>query len=126
MTNEKEEIGFDYGLNSCRKCGKGRTREDHDGCIGTLNAPNIMNACCGHGNDNAAYVQFWDEPRISGTKAIKYIDNSQDSKGKLRKRWLSSRVSRFRFTFPHRNMMLKERISLILSLRRERDNINNP
>jgi len=59
----------------CIKCKKGPTKEGHDGCIGTLPSPTVMNACCGHGRDECAYVQFWDEPRISGAEALKYIDN---------------------------------------------------
>lgn len=64
-----------YGI--CAKCMKGPTKEGHDGCIGTLPAPNVMNACCGHGRDSAAYVQFWDEPRISGSEAIRYIEDNR-------------------------------------------------
>ena len=60
-----------YG--TCVKCGKGPTREGHDGCIGTLPSPNVMNACCGHGRDESAYVQFWNSPRISGCEALEYI-----------------------------------------------------
>jgi len=62
---------------TCVKCKKGPTREGHDGCIGTLPATNVMNACCGHGCDSGAYVQFWDEPRISGAEAIRYIEDNR-------------------------------------------------
>ena len=40
----------------CGKCKKGPTKEGHDGCLGTL--PGVMNACCGHGDINDAYVMF--------------------------------------------------------------------
>lgn len=43
---------------SCGHCGKNDTVEGHDGCLGTI--PNIMNACCGHGNPREAYIQHWD------------------------------------------------------------------
>lgn len=43
---------------TCAKCMKGPTKEGHDGCLGTLSG-NIMNACCGHGNDRMAYIQYW-------------------------------------------------------------------
>jgi len=43
----------------CVKCKKGPTKEGHDGCLGTLPG-NIMNACCGHGNDRQAYIQYGD------------------------------------------------------------------
>ena len=46
-----------YGKPVCDHCGLKRTKEGHDGCIGTLDG--VANACCGHGEINAAYVQFW-------------------------------------------------------------------
>jgi len=60
----------------CGYCGKGRTEEGHDGCLGTLE--NVVNACCGHGNKNEAYVQF-DDNTIRGNEAIKYIAESKAS-----------------------------------------------
>lgn len=53
----------------CIKCGKGPTKEGHDGCLGTLPGQ-IMNACCGHGTKSCAYIQYWDRSRISGDDAI--------------------------------------------------------
>ncbi len=53
----------------CAKCKKGPTREGHDGCLGTLPGP-VMNACCGHGNDSQAYIQYWGGKRISGSGAV--------------------------------------------------------
>lgn len=60
----------------CEKCGKGPTDKGHDGCLGTLPG-NIMNACCGHGNDDQAYIQYcsgagdWTEVRhITGPEAV--------------------------------------------------------
>lgn len=44
------------GKPSCNHCGLQRTKEGHDGCIGTLE--NVRNACCGHGDTPVAYVQF--------------------------------------------------------------------
>ncbi len=52
----------------CAKCKKGPTKEGHDGCLGTL--PGVMNACCGHGNDSQAYIQYWSGGRIAGDEAI--------------------------------------------------------
>jgi len=67
-----------YG--TCAKCGKEPTKEGHDGCIGTLPSKKVMNACCGHGDDYMAYVQFWDSPRISGQEAINYIKLEKEIK----------------------------------------------
>lgn len=59
-----------YGI--CAKCKKGPTDDGHDGCLGTL-AGDIMNACCGHGNDRQAYVQFSQLASCSGNAAIVWI-----------------------------------------------------
>lgn len=56
-----------YGI--CKKCKKGPTKEGHDGCLGTLPGL-IMNACCGHGNDRLAYIQYWSGKRIASNEAI--------------------------------------------------------
>ena len=44
--------------------------EIYDGCIGKLSG-NVMNACCGHGDDRAAYIQYWGGHRIAGDAAIR-------------------------------------------------------
>ncbi len=46
----------------CGKCGKKDTPEGHDACLGTI--PGVMNACCGHGNDGEAYIDYWDGRRF--------------------------------------------------------------
>jgi hypothetical protein len=67
-----------YAKETCGHCGIKRTPEGHDGCIGTL--PNIMNACCGHGENKAAYVQFLGKERLEGKEALDYIkDNKSGS-----------------------------------------------
>lgn len=53
----------------CAHCKKPPTPEGHDGCLGTLPEP-IMNACCGHGNDDQAYIQYWGGKRIAGREAV--------------------------------------------------------
>lgn len=52
----------------CSNCGKDRTKEGHDGCLGELIG--ITNACCGHGKKNEAYIQFLDGTGIYGEDAI--------------------------------------------------------
>lgn len=61
-----------YGI--CGKCKKRPTLEGHDGCLGTLPSPYIMSACCGHGNDNAAYIQYYSRVIIRGKEAIQEIN----------------------------------------------------
>ena len=52
----------------CAHCGRERTEEDHDGCLGTLIG--LANACCSHGEIHSAYVQFFDGTCIRGEDAI--------------------------------------------------------
>ncbi len=42
----------------CGKCGRERTSEGHDACLGTI--PGVMNACCGHGGSTRPYMQLLD------------------------------------------------------------------
>lgn len=51
----------------CGKCGEPFTPEGHDPCLGTL--PGVMNACCGHGEEREAYVQFSKRVRVGGKAA---------------------------------------------------------
>jgi len=46
-----------YVNNKCILCSKERTAKGHDPCLGTIPGP-VKNACCGHGNIEAAYIQF--------------------------------------------------------------------
>lgn len=55
----------------CGHCLKDNTKEGHDYCLNTL--PNVMNACCGHGIIDEAYIQFQNRDIIRGEKTIKWI-----------------------------------------------------
>lgn len=46
----------------CGKCGQEDTPEGHDACLGTI--PNVVNACCGHGDDSIAYIDYQDGKRF--------------------------------------------------------------
>jgi len=52
---------------ACGYCLKANTKEDHDGCLGILHG--VMNACCGHGQINEAYIQFSDGNIVRGILA---------------------------------------------------------
>ena len=52
----------------CGHCKKYNTEEGHDRCLGTL--PGVMNACCGHGRKNEAYIQFLNGKSIHGNLAF--------------------------------------------------------
>jgi hypothetical protein len=53
----------------CGYCGKKDTAEGHDNCLGTLPKAIVMNACCGHGQINEAYIQFLNGTIIKGKLA---------------------------------------------------------
>ena len=55
----------------CGKCGEPNTKEGHDACLGAI--PNVMNACCGHGDDRCAYIQFNDGIIIRGDAVFEHI-----------------------------------------------------
>lgn len=55
----------------CGECGKGRTPEGYDGCIGKIEG--AVNACCGHGNPPEAYIQYPDNIRVSGFEALRIM-----------------------------------------------------
>lgn len=48
----------------CGFCRLPNTEQGHDGCLGTIDG--VMNACCGHGSVNEAYIQYENGDRISG------------------------------------------------------------
>ena len=71
-SDTKEPTIGNWQNRPCGICGKFPTKEGHDACLNTL--PGIMNACCGHGNDSEAYVQFLDEFSIHGEDAIAILE----------------------------------------------------
>jgi len=62
------DVLFDWEKEPCDNCGKYKTYEGHDGCMGELDG--IVNGCCGHGRVGRAYVQFWDGTVVSGEDAV--------------------------------------------------------
>lgn len=71
-SDTKESTAGKWQERNCGHCGLFSTPEGHDGCLGTL--PNVMNACCGHGLENDAYIQFWDRSVVRGSKAINLMN----------------------------------------------------
>ena len=67
----KESVPKTWMDRPCGYCGKENTPEGHDGCLGTL--PGVMNACCGHGEQEDAYVQFLDGKSIHGKNALQIM-----------------------------------------------------
>ena len=52
----------------CAHCGLSCSPSGDDPCIENL--PNVMNACCGHGKPEDAYVQFSPTHWVGGTEAL--------------------------------------------------------
>ena len=68
FSDTKESTDSTQHDRSCGHCQKPYTKEGHDGCLGTLKG--LMNACCGHGENRDAYVQFLDKTSIHGEDAV--------------------------------------------------------
>lgn len=66
-----EPTASTWRFRPCGHCGQPSTLEGHDACVGTL--PEITNACCGHGQTTAAYVQFDDGSWIGGRLAVTFL-----------------------------------------------------
>ncbi len=77
-SDTKEPVAETHTTKPCGNCGKGYTKEGHDGCIGTL--PNVMNACCGHGITADAYIQYWDRIRVGGQEALDEMEKLKNGK----------------------------------------------
>lgn len=52
----------------CGHCGLPNTPTGHDGCLGEL--PGVVNACCGHGCEDEAYIQFADGRELRGRDVL--------------------------------------------------------
>lgn len=62
----------------CGYCGRENTDLGHDGCLGTI--PGILNACCGHGVIEEAFVQFSDGFTVEGVKALQLVGREDVTK----------------------------------------------
>ncbi len=66
-------VAATWETRACGHCNMKNTPEGHDGCIGYL--PGVMNACCGHGESKAAFIQFTDGSIVQGLQAIERMNN---------------------------------------------------
>lgn len=71
FADTKEPTITTWKQRPCGHCGLHNTKEGHDGCLGTLNG--VMNACCGHGDVDDAYIQFSNGFIIRGIYAKRYM-----------------------------------------------------
>lgn len=54
--DDNSEVSKNWTTKPCGYCGLEFTKEGHDGCLGELDTNLVMNACCGHGDANDAYI----------------------------------------------------------------------
>ncbi len=54
---------------NCALCQIPDTPEGHDPCLGTI--PGVTNACCGHGDPVAAYIQLETGSHAQGMEALR-------------------------------------------------------
>jgi hypothetical protein len=69
FSDTKESTVETWQTRPCGHCGAHNTKEGHDGCLGTL--PGVINACCGHGAIEEAYIQFESGRIDRGLEAVK-------------------------------------------------------
>ena len=74
FADTQEPVELAWRMRDCGHCGKPNTPEGHDGCLGTL--PGVMNACCGHGQPQDAFVQFRGGTRLHDDGAIEFFKQS--------------------------------------------------
>ena len=75
----------------CGWCGYENTPEGHDGCLGTL--PGVRNACCGHGVDEDAYIQFQDGSELRGLEAGEMFKEMETAFARRLARFCRNRMS---------------------------------
>lgn len=56
----------------CGYCNLPNRVDEHDACLGEL--PGVMNACCGHGAEREAYIQFNSGEIVRGSHALTIAD----------------------------------------------------
>jgi hypothetical protein len=76
----------------CGHCSKDSTEHGHDGCLGTLK-PDVNNACCGHGVESDAYIQFTTGAELRGIHAAEAFE-SLISQGKENENLAKSKINR--------------------------------
>ena len=62
----------------CGICLEATGPSGYDPCIGEV--PGAINACCGHGNDDEAYIQY-SNTCLRGTEAVRQQHMQQENKG---------------------------------------------
>lgn len=56
FSDTNDPVSATWKVRPCGHCNIANTQGGYDGCIGRL--PGVMNACCGHGEPESAFIQF--------------------------------------------------------------------
>jgi hypothetical protein len=81
--SDNKQLVSENSERGCGNCGKAKTKDGYDGCIGWLPSRVVMNACCGHGDKNLAYIQFWDRECLIEDKALEVIEQLKNHQGRI-------------------------------------------
>lgn len=79
FSDTKESTIETHAKRPCGHCGMHKTKDEHDHCIANLKG--VDNACCGHGCDDDAYIQYSGGlilrggDAISAFKGLKSVDS---------------------------------------------------
>ena len=75
-TDTRQPTATTWQARPCGHCGQPNTSAGHDACLGTL--PGVDNACCGHGDERLAYIQYTNGTEKRGADALKaFQENTQ-------------------------------------------------
>lgn len=70
-TDTHQPTATTWQTRPCGHCGQPNTPEGHDACLGTL--PGVVNACCGHGDTQLAYIQYANGTEQRGAHALEAL-----------------------------------------------------
>lgn len=70
-----EKVKDVWQSRECGYCNEPNRPDGHDACIGELSG--VMNACCGHGLVNDAYIQYVDGSIVRGQQALDEMEDGE-------------------------------------------------
>jgi hypothetical protein len=76
-TDNNDETVLTWHGRDCGHCRLPNRPDGHDACLGEL--VGVMNACCGHGVDEQAYVQFADGSTVHSNDALRIFETKKEA-----------------------------------------------
>lgn len=65
---------------ACNYCSNLPTQEGHDRCLDFLSESSVLNACCGHGKRDEAYIQFQNGDFVYGENAFRHFEAMKEGR----------------------------------------------